>query len=89
MPGTSCRRWLGVPIFLLMIYLMFTVAVNVGAVFIDFFDILFAAVLVDGTTWLLEQISMPAVVITLLAQGVGGGITLVATFIPVIGFLYL
>jgi len=28
-------------------------------------------------------------VITLLAQGVGGGITLVATFIPVIGFLYL
>jgi len=83
------NRWLGVPIFLLMIYLMFTIAVNVGAVFIDFFDILFAAVLVDGTTWLLEQLSMPAVIITLLAQGFGGGITLVATFIPVIGFLYL
>lgn len=83
------NRWLGVPIFLMMIYLMFTFAVNVGAIFIDFFDILFAAVLVDGTTWLLEQISAPGVVITLLAQGVGGGITLVATFIPVIGFLYL
>jgi len=83
------NRWLGVPIFLLMIYLTFTIAVNVGAVFIDFFDILFAAVLVDGTTWLLEQLSMPAVIITLLAQGFGGGITLVATFIPVIGFLYL
>ena len=83
------NKWLGVPIFLLMIYLMFTVAVNVGAVFIDFFDILFAAVLVDGTTWLLEQISAPAIIVTLLAQGVGGGITLVATFIPVIGFLYL
>lgn len=83
------NRWLGIPIFLLMIYLMFTVAVNVGAVFIDFFDILFAAVLVDGMTWLLEQISAPAILVTLLAQGVGGGITLVATFIPVIGFLYL
>ena len=83
------NRWLGVPIFLLMIYLMFTVAVNVGAVFIDFFDILFAAVLVDGTSWLLEQISAPAIITTLLAQGVGGGITLVASFIPVIGFLYL
>lgn len=70
------NRWLGVPIFLLMIYLMFTFAVNLGAVFIDFFDILFAAVLVDGTTWLLEQISAPDVIITLLAQGVGGGITL-------------
>jgi ferrous iron transport protein B len=83
------NRWLGVPIFLLMIYLMFTFAVNFGAIFIDFFDILFAAVLVDGTSWLLEQLSMPPIVITLLAQGVGGGITLVATFIPVIGFLYL
>lgn len=83
------NKWLGVPFFLLMIYLMFTFAVNLGAVFIDFFDILFAAVLVDGSTWLLTQISAPAVIITLVAQGLGGGITLVATFIPVIGFLYL
>lgn len=81
--------WVGVPFFLLMIYLMFTFAVNFGAVFIDFFDILFAAVFIDGTTWLLEQLSMPEIVITILAQGFGGGITLVATFIPVIGFLYL
>jgi ferrous iron transport protein B len=83
------NRWLGIPFFLLMIYLMFTIAVNVGAVFIDFFDILFAAVLVDGTTWLLQEFSAHPIIITLLAQGVGGGITLVATFIPVIGFLYL
>jgi ferrous iron transport protein B len=83
------NRWLGIPFFLLMIYLMFTIAVNVGAVFIDFFDILFAAVLVDGTTWLLQEFSAHPIIITLLAQGVGGGITLVATFIPVISFLYL
>ncbi len=31
----------------------------------------------------------PAMLSTLLADGLGGGITLVATFIPVIGFLYL
>lgn len=87
------HRWLGIPFFLLMIYLMFTVAVNLGAVFIDFFDILFSTVLVDGTTWLLQQIPAPELIITLLitllAQGLGGGITLVASFIPVIGFLYL
>ena len=83
------NRWLGVPFFLLMIYLMFTFAVNLGAVFIDFFDILFAAVLVDGSTWLLTMVSAPPLIITLVAQGLGGGITLVATFIPVIGFLYL
>jgi len=83
------NRWLGVPFFLLMMYLIFTVAINVGAVFIDFFDILFGAVFVDMTRWLLEAVSMPTVVIVLLADGLGGGIQLVATFIPVIGSLFL
>jgi len=83
------NRWLGVPIFLFLMYLLFTVAINAGAVFIDFFDILANAVLVDGTAWLLTQVQAPDLIITLLANGVGGGITLVMTFIPVIAFLYL
>ncbi len=82
------NRWLGVPIFLALMYLLFTIAINVGAVFIDFFDIFFNALLVDGTRWLLEQIHAPELIITLLADGVGGGVTLVLTFIPVIAFLY-
>ncbi len=83
------NRWLGVPVFLAMIYLVFTFAINLGAVFIDFFDILFAAILIDGVGWALESLSLHPVIVTLVAQGLGGGITLVATFIPVIGFLYL
>lgn len=83
------NRWLGIPIFLFMMYLMFTVAVNVGAVFIDFFDILFGAFLVDGTTQILHWAHAPQWLIAILAGGVGAGIQLVATFIPVIGFLYL
>jgi len=82
------NRWLGIPIFLMSMYMLFTIAINVGAVFIDFFDILFGVILIDGTTWLLQQVNAPELIITLLAQGVGGGITLVATFIPVISFLY-
>lgn len=83
------NRWLGIPIFLLMMYLMFTVAINVGAVFIDFFDILFGAFVVDLPRWLLESSHAPAWLTVLLADGLGGGIQLVATFIPVIGFLFL
>ncbi len=83
------NRWLGIPIFLLMMYLMFTVAVNVGAVFIDFFDILFGAFLVDGTAQILQWAHAPQWLIAILASGIGAGIQLVATFIPVIGFLYL
>ena len=48
---------------------MFTIAVNLGAVFIDFFDILFAAVLVDGVSWLLREISAPEVLVTLASSG--------------------
>ena len=58
------NRWLGVPFFLMMIYLMFTFAVNVGDVFIDFFDILSAAFLVDGVSWLLHQVDVPEILIT-------------------------
>jgi len=83
------NKWLGVPVFLLVMYLMFTIAINLGAVFIDFFDILFGAVFVDATRTLLESAGASDWMIVLLADGLGGGIQLVATFIPVIGFLFL
>ncbi|ASP39304.1 ferrous iron transport protein B [Bacterioplanes sanyensis] len=83
------HRWLGIPIFLLVMYLMFTFAINIGGAFIDFFDIAAATIFVDGTRALLDSMSTPAWLSTLVADGLGGGIQLVATFIPVIAGLYL
>jgi ferrous iron transport protein B len=83
------NRWLGVPIFLAAMYLMFTLAINLGAVFIDFFDILFGAIFVTAFEQLLSSVGVPIWLNVLLSQGLGGGIQLVATFIPVIGFLFL
>lgn len=85
----ALNKWLGLPIFLAMMYLMFTLAVNVGALFIDFFDIAFGALVVDAPRWLLGAAGAPPWLLALLADGLGGGIQLVATFIPVIGCLYL
>lgn len=82
-------RFLGIPIFLLMMYLMFSIAINMGAVFIDFFDILFGAFLVDGSALILNQLGAPEWLTAIISSGVGAGIQLVATFVPVIGFLYL
>ena len=59
------------------------------AVFIDFFDILFGAIFVTASEQLLSDLGLPVWLIVLLSQGLGGGIQLVATFIPVIGFLFL
>ncbi len=83
------NRYLGIPIFLLMMYLMFVFTINIGGAFIDFFDQSFGAVLVDGGTRLLSSVGLPQWLVVLLAQGVGGGIQTVATFVPIIAFLYL
>ena len=83
------NRVLGIPIFLLMMYLMFMFTINIGGAFIDFFDQFFGAVFVDGFKALLQSAGSPEWLNLLLADGIGGGIQTVATFIPIIGFLYL
>jgi ferrous iron transport protein B len=83
------NRWLGIPIFLVVMYLMFLVSINVGGVFIDFFDIGMGTIFVGGTAHLLQQINTPGWLIGLLADGIGGGIQTTATFIPQIGFLFV
>jgi ferrous iron transport protein B len=83
------HRWLGIPIFLGVMYLMFLFTINVSAAFIDFFDQSAQTIFVAGFTQFLQQIDSPGWLIALLADGAGGGIQTVATFIPVIGFMFL
>jgi ferrous iron transport protein B len=83
------NRILGIPIFLAMMYLMFMFTINVGGIFIDFFDQLGALLFVDGVAALLNELHSPPWLTTLLAQGVGGGVQIIGTFIPIIGCLYL
>ncbi|WP_199245625.1 Fe(2+) transporter permease subunit FeoB [[Phormidium] sp. ETS-05] len=83
------NRWLGIPIFLVVMYLMFLVSINVGGAFIDFFDMGIGTIFVGGTAHLLELIQAPGWLIGLLADGVGGGIQTTATFIPQIGLLFV
>ncbi len=84
------NRWLALPIFMVVMYLVFWIAVTIGSAFIDFFDVLFGAVFVDGLGYLLSDvIGAPAWITAILADGVGAGIQTVSTFIPVIFFMFL
>lgn len=83
------NRWLGIPVFLVVMYLMFLVSINLGGAFIDFFDIGVGTIFVDGTAHLLQQINAPGWLVGLLADGVGGGIQTTSTFIPQIGLLFI
>ena len=82
-------RWSGIPLFLGIMYLMFMFTINIGGAFIDFFDGIAGAVAVDGLGGVLSSWGVPEWLQVLLANGVGGGIQVVATFIPIIAALYL
>lgn len=82
------NKWLGIPLFFFVMYLMFMFSINIGSAFIDFFDIGVGALLVDGGHYLLDD-HLPVWLTTVIVDGIGGGIQTVATFIPVIACLYL
>ncbi|WP_028485859.1 Fe(2+) transporter permease subunit FeoB [Thiomicrorhabdus chilensis] len=79
----------GLPIFLFIMYLVFALSITVGNTFIDFFDLGAQAIFVDGPSALLQSLHAPDWLIAILAHGIGSGIQVVATFIPVIGALFL
>ncbi len=83
------NRWVGIPFFLGVMYLMFLFAINVGSAFIDFFDVLAGALFVEGPRHWLGQLGAPDWLLSVVADGIGSGMQTVATFIPVVGFLYL
>ena len=83
------NRYLAFPLFLLVMYLMFMFAINVGSAFIDFFDIVGSVLFVEGPRQVFTSLGMPQWLTVFLADGVGGGVQLVGTFIPVIGCLFL
>lgn len=82
------NRWLGLPIFLAILYVVFLLSINVAGVFVDFFDQATGALFVDGPAHLLAGLGLPAVV-TMLIRAVGAGLQTVSTFIPIVGILFL
>ncbi len=83
-------HWLAGPvIFLAAIYLMFLLTINVGGAFVDFFDLLAQALFVDGSRQILTAMHAPEWLTVIIADGLGTGIQTVATFVPIIGILFL
>ena len=83
------NRYLGIPIFLFVMYAMFMFTINIGSAFVDFFEQVVGALLIDGLSLALTDLDWPQWLIVLITNGVGGGIQVVATFIPIVGFLFM
>ena len=83
------NKFFALPIFGLVMYLMFMFSINVGSAFIDFFDLTGQVLFVQLPTLLMNGLGAPDWLQAFIADGVGGGLQLVGTFIPVIGALFL
>lgn len=83
------HRVVGLPIFLLVMYLLFMWTIHIGGAFIDFFDKSAEAIFVTSLAQGLAAIGTPQWLIVLISQGLGAGVQTVSTFIPIIGCLYL
>jgi ferrous iron transport protein B len=84
----ALSRVTGIPIFLAVMYLVFWLTISVGGAFIDFFDIFFGTIFVDGFGELLGSINSPGWLTQFLAGGIGAGIQTVATFVPILFFMF-
>jgi ferrous iron transport protein B len=82
------NKWLGIPFFLVVMYLMFWIVQQFAGAFIDFFDILADTIFVTGLGTVLSSIGSPNWLTILIADGIGGGIQTVATFIPLVFVLF-
>ncbi|MEV9062774.1 Fe(2+) transporter permease subunit FeoB [Klebsiella quasipneumoniae] len=83
------NRFLGLPIFLFVMYLMFLLAINIGGALQPIFDAGSVAVFIHGIQWLGYTLHFPDWLTVFLAQGIGGGINTVLPLVPQIGMMYL
>jgi len=83
------NRLLGLPIFLLVMYVMFVLAINIGGALSPIFDAGSVAIFIHGTQWLGYTLHFPQWLTIFLAQGLGGGINTVLPLVPQIGMMYL
>ncbi|MDF7679432.1 Fe(2+) transporter permease subunit FeoB [Enterobacteriaceae bacterium ESL0689] len=83
------NRVLGLPIFLLVMYLMFLLAINIGGALQPIFDDGSVAIFIHGIQWLGYTLHLPEWLTIFLAKGIGGGINTVLPLVPQIGMMYL
>lgn len=82
------NRWLGVPVFLGVMYALFFFTMHVGGMFQESFEILGRALFVDGVGVGLQQFDAPDWLLGLLAHGVGEGMVTAISFIPILAAMF-
>ena len=82
------NKILGVPIFLIVLYLMFVFCINVGGAFQEFFGLIAEATFIDIPLFITSKF-YTSDWLNILIYGLGGAIQTVTSFIPIIATMYI
>ncbi|MFK7760601.1 MAG: ferrous iron transport protein B [Candidatus Midichloriaceae bacterium] len=82
------NKILGVPIFLMVLYLMFVFCINAGGAFQEFFSLIAEATFIDIPLLITSKFYISDW-LNILIYGLGGAIQTVASFIPIIAAMYI
>ena len=83
------NRYLGLPIFLLIMYLVFNIVQNVSAPYLDWIDAFFNQYMAGWISTLLIQLNAPAWLNSLMIDGIIAGVGGVLVFTPGLFTMYI
>lgn len=83
------NRFIAIPIFILVICTMLFLTIIVGEYFKVYFEEIAELLIVNPITYSLEYIGLPQVITSTFQYGVGPGIKIIASFIPLLFILYI
>jgi ferrous iron transport protein B len=83
------HRWLGLPVFFAVMYVVFKLVVEVSAFFLDWVDAVISGPVTRWVTALLTMLGAPDWLLSLVVDGVIAGVGAVLVFVPGLVVLYL
>lgn len=83
------HKWLGIPIFMVLMYLVFNLVQNVSAPYLDYIDGVISGPIITWVTALLALVRAPIWLISLLTNGIIAGVGGVLVFLPGLLVMYI
>lgn len=81
--------WLGLPIFFFVMFLVFSLTIKVSQPLVGLINKGLGWLLVSQFELVLQTLSLPVWISDFLANGIGGGLVVIASFIPPILFIFM
>lgn len=82
------HKWLGLPIFFAVMYIVFRLVIDVSSPFLDWTDAVINGPLAHGFSFLLDLVLVPSWIHSLLIDGIVAGVGGVLVFVPGLLILY-